>query len=253
MSGYELQKYYLINLSTRNISISTHLRQENFTLKSGKCIYLGNLTDELVVKYHRYSALNISLRILTKDKVKQIIPKCINATENLLNSLLGNETLREEHSAGSIENVDVFVKSNKVEGNVLTEEKEDVVKSSKNVVKETTPTTNASISSANKKEEVVEQQKQEEPKHEENSLGESVIVNQEDLNNESENKNVDLTDGLPVEVNVIEESIKQDVKDMSYNQLYDLAKARGLIKKGRPSRDKIIALLTSDVENGGQL
>lgn len=113
MSNQTSQKYYLINLSTRNVSISTHLRAENFTLGSGKCIYLGSLTDEQIVKYHRYSALNVSLRILTADKAEHILNKSINATENLKESILGNKTRRVEHEAGSIAETSISVSDHK--------------------------------------------------------------------------------------------------------------------------------------------
>lgn len=254
MSNYALQKYYLINLSTRTVSVSTHLRAENFTLKSGKCIYLGNLTDELVVKYHKYSSLNISLRILTKDKIKQILEKCINATEELIKSLTDDVPLRNEHPAGSISGSDVYLKPEKQQS-VFRQQFETIT--TKHEVKtevRSIPTTSASTCVKKQEKEiqpkdVVEEKEIVEPKKVNCLEQQSVIVE----NETSDYKPTELVENTQTELNVIEESIKQDVKDMSYSQLYDLAKARGLIKKGRPSRDKIIALLTEEVNNGGQL
>ena len=56
-----------------------------------------------------------------------------------------------------------------------------------------------------------------------------------------------LDSSVPTEVDPFEESIKQDVKDMSYSQLCELAKARNIKTKGKVSRTKLIKLLSDDL------
>lgn len=259
MSDYCLQKYYLINLSTRNISVSTHLRSENYTLKSGKCIYLGNLTDELVVKYQRYSALNISLRILTKDKIKQVLSKCINATDELVASLTEDKPVRTPHPAGSIADVDIFVKKEDKANPLLMAAAKQELEKKLALASASKKEDNKAVESVSDTKEVLEEPIKEEVIVEETEepvvVEESVIVEQKDVEEDiqtvtgnKEESNTVADEEKPKEYDVLEESIKQDVKDMSYNQLYDLAKANNLIKgqKGRPSKAKLIELLTEN-------
>ena len=217
MSAYSFQKYYLINLSTRTVSLSTHLRTTNFSLSSGKCIYLGELTDELVVKYHRYAALNISLRILTKDKTEEILNKCINADSSLINSLIGDKAYRPKHEAGHIASPEFSVISNK--------DKQDQKKEDVDIVQDD-----------------VKEKHLEDKAHEESKAELSV----DDSKCEDDGKSK-LDSSVPTEVDPFEESIKQDVKDMSYSQLCELAKARNIKTKGKVSRTKLIKLLSDDL------
>jgi hypothetical protein len=262
MSDYCLQKYYLINLSTRNISVSTHLRSENYTLKSGKCIYLGNLTDELVVKYQRYSALNISLRILTKDKIKQVLSKCINATDELVASLTEDKPVRTPHPAGSIADVDFFVKKEDKANPLLMAAAKQELEKKLALASANKKDDNKAVESVSSTKEVLEEKAEpikEEVVVEETEkpvvVEESVIVEQKDVEDDvhsvtgnKEESNIVADEEKPKEYDVLEESIKQDVKEMSYNQLYDLAKANNLLKgqKGRPSKAKLIELLAEN-------
>lgn len=240
MSNATSQKYYLINLSTRNVSVSTHLRSENFTLGSGKCIYLGSLTDEQVVKYHRYSALNISLRILTPDKAPAILNKSINATESMKESILSGKPMRVEHEAGSIASPSYNVVDNKKSkmftnpqlqqqkvATPVKEEPKPVVKEQKVEV--------PSVKEEPKPVEVVEQVQ---------SIAEPVAC--EEVKEEVVESVVEETVDpslLPKQIDVVAENAKIELEKMSYNDLYDLAKASNLTFKKKPTKQKLIEAL----------
>ena len=239
MSTQTSQKYYLINLSTRNVSVSTHLRSENFTLGSGKCIYLGSLTDEQILKYHRYSALNISLRILTPDKAPAILNKSINATENMKESILSGKPMRVEHEAGSISTTSFGVVDNKKskmftntqlqQQKVATPVKEEP----KHVVKEQKVAT--PVKEEPKPVEVVEQVQ---------SIAEPVAC--EEVKEEVVESVVEETVDpslLPKQIDVVAENAKIELEKMSYNDLYDLAKASNLTFKKKPTKQKLIEAL----------
>lgn len=251
MSTQTSQKYYLINLSTRNVSVSTHLRSENFTLGSGKCIYLGSLTDEQILKYHRYSALNISLRILTPDKAPAILNKSINATENMKESILSGKPLRVEHEAGSISTTSFGVVDNKKskmftnpqlqQKPVVSQPKQEVVESKPVVAKEQA---------------VVKQEEKKEAKVEDAVVPvQEVVPPAQDVSGQDvdavddivESKSVDgdTVDEslLPKQIDVVVENAKIELENMSYNELYDLAKASNLTFKKKPSKQKLIEAL----------
>lgn len=266
MSNQTSQKYYLINLSTRNVSISTHLRSENFTLSSGKCIFLGSLTDEQIVKYHRYSALNVSLRILTPDKAPQILNKSINATENLKESILGDKTRRVEHEAGAIASTSFSVSDNKqskmfthpeinqklkqsqvkqIDAVIVDESKKNVEKkedqkTNKNVEEVGCDLIEVSETKDNSVKEKVEQPVE---------VKQEVVEDAEDDDNFVESKVVDgdTVDEslLPKQIDVVEENAKLELEKMSYNDLYDLAKASNITFKKKPSRKKLIDALAA--------
>jgi hypothetical protein len=284
MSNQTSQKYYLINLSTRNVSISTHLRAENFTLGSGKCIYLGNLTDEQIVKYHRYSALNVSLRIFTADKAEHILNKSINATENLKESILGNKTRRVEHEAGSIAETIIGVsdsrkskmfsnpqiqqklrqaKIQQIESSILsnnsqnelTEKKAEILPVEEELKKEEPNGGDVIEVNEIKESEIVDQKETAEDKQESSSdvelkIEESNPVedNAED-NEDVESKHVDgdTVDEslLPKQIDVVEENAKLELEKMSYSDLYDLAKASNITFNKKPSRKKLIDALAA--------
>lgn len=228
MSNQTSQKYYLINLSTRNVSVSTHLRAENFTLASGKCIYLGNLTDEQIIKYHRYSALNLSLRILTPDKAISILNKSINATESLKESVLGNKTQRVEHEAGFISTPIVnalqknSIRKNNDAVNSLKKEQNDKNKQEQQVHQNT------------KKDEVI---KDDERTVGFNEQGCDPVISEEEVKEEEPNIDDSL---LPRQIDVVEENAKIELEKMSYSELYDFAKAKNISFKKKPSRQKLI-------------
>ena len=238
MSNATSQKYYLINLSTRNVSVSTHLRSENFTLGSGKCIYLGSLTDEQVVKYHRYSALNISLRILTPDKAPAILNKSINATESMKESILSGKPMRVEHEAGSIASPSYNVVDNKkskmftnpqLQKQEVAPVKQEIRVEHKPVVKE--------------QEEPVVEEKKEEVVEQAQAIVEPVEEVKEDIvESVVEEETVDPS-LLPKQIDVVAENAKLELEKMSYNDLYDLAKAINLNFKKKPSKQKLIEAL----------
>lgn len=238
MSNATSQKYYLINLSTRNVSVSTHLRSENFTLGSGKCIYLGSLTDEQVVKYHRYSALNISLRILTPDKAPAILNKSINATESMKESILSGKPMRVEHEAGSIASPSYNVVDNKkskmftnpqLQKQEVAPVKQEIRVEHKPVVKE--------------QEEPVVEEKKEEVVEQAQTIVEPVEeVKEEIVESVVEEETVDPS-LLPKQIDVVAENAKLELEKMSYNDLYDLAKASNLTFKKKPSKQKLIEAL----------
>lgn len=300
MSAHTSQKYYLLNLSTRTISVSTHLRSDNYTLKSGKCIYLGSLTDELILKYHKYSALNVSLRIVTKDKLKSILNKSINLNNDQIEALLNDSEYRVEHPAGSISDTTFFNVPNYTSSipasntskqltNLFTrvtpstscsvqsvhqsndkakeqpkqENKEIDVKpteEAKNVVKKETETSSNNVVNVNDNDEVFNKlnsytiNEQAVEVEQDDSINTNVTELKEEEHKEELIGSYNLETAVPEftvnEIDVVEESIKQDVKDMSYDQLYTLAKERNLLagKKGRPSRDKLIKLLSNDTK-----
>ena len=252
MSTQTSQKYYLINLSTRNVSVSTHLRSENFTLGSGKCIYLGSLTDEQILKYHRYSALNISLRILTPDKAPAILNKSINATENMKESILSGKPMRVEHEAGSISTTSFGIVDNKKskmftnpqlqQKTVVSQPKQEVVESKPVVAKEQTVVKQEEKKEELKVEEVVApvqedvtpKQEVVEPKNEaEEDVVESKVVDGDTVDESL----------LPKQIDVVVENAKIELENMSYNELYDLAKASNLTFKKKPSKQKLIEAL----------
>lgn len=280
MSNQTSQKYYLINLSTRNVSISTHLRAENFTLGSGKCIYLGSLTDEQIVKYHRYSALNVSLRILTADKAEHILNKSINATENLKESILGNKTRRVEHEAGSIAESSISVsdsrkskmfsnpqiqqklrqaKIQQIESSILSNNSQDELTEKKTEILpvEEEVKKDGEVIEVNevKESEIVEQKDVVEEKPEITSEElkiedpQNSVENNVEEDDESEVKHVDgdIVDEslLPKQIDVVEENAKLELEKMSYSDLYDLAKASNITFKKKPSRKKLIDALAA--------
>lgn len=280
MSNQTSQKYYLINLSTRNVSISTHLRAENFTLGSGKCIYLGSLTDEQIVKYHRYSALNVSLRILTADKAEHILNKSINATENLKESILGNKTRRVEHEAGSIAETIIGVsdsrkskmfsnpqiqqklrqaKIQQIESSILSNNSQDELNEKKAEILpvEEEVKKDGEVVEVNevKESEIVEQKDvvEEKPEipSEELKIEDTQTHVEEDAENDDEPE-VKHVDGdtvdeslLPKQIDVVEENAKLELEKMSYSDLYDLAKASNITFKKKPSRQKLIDALAA--------
>ena len=277
MSAHTTQNYYLINLSTRTVSISTHLRGDNYTLKPGKCIYLGSVTDELILKYNKYSVLNICLRIVTKDKLCDILNKSINLTNNQIKEILDGSIKRVEHTAGSISDT-VF--QNITNENYDCSSQSQQQKNVFSVSLDSKPTKNNAVVSINRQENLekkeqennVEQRDNEcntlnvgdkdsvSTKENEHSFQRSIIEtskevdvsDEKELSNEQQYYDFDLQEEkeeqVVNEINVIEESIKQDVKDMSYNQLYELVKARNLLSgvRGRPSKAKLIELLADD-------
>lgn len=213
MNFYANQKYYLINLSTRTVSITTHLRAENYSLAPGKCVYLGTLTDELVVKYHRYAALNISLRIVTQDKISYVINKSINATDELLNT----EQERKAHMPMANSLTTKSIKQQEQEQVALEEQPQKQIEQD--------------CQTEQKDNDIVDIKSRE------------LELKQEDTNQEE-----DKLDGTPREIDVVEESAKIDLKNMTYNQLCDLAKARNIQYKGRISRNKLIELIAKDMK-----
>lgn len=215
MSSYSTQKYYLINLSTRTVSITTHLRAENYSLAPGKCVYLGCLTDELVVKYHRYAALNISLRILTQDKISYVVKKSINSVDEnisdkpqkqqspLANSLTTKPVTQKQESKTTIEDKHSIEVVEQINNNLEKDVNEEV------------------IELRNKEEELKEE-----------CLQDEQVVNESG----------------PREIDVVEESAKYDLKNMTYSQLCDLAKARNIKYKGKVSRNKLIDIIAKDLQ-----
>ena len=211
MNSYANQKYYLINLSTRTVSITTHLRAENYSIAPGKCIYLGALTDELVVKYHRYAALNISLRIVTQDKISYVINKSINATDELLNI----EQEKKAHTP----------MANSLTTKPVKQQEQSVLEEQPQSQKE------QNCQTAQNDNDIVDIKSRE------------LELKQEDTTPEE-----DKLDGTPREIDIVEESAKLDLKNMTYNQLCDLAKARNIQYKGRISRNKLIELIAKDMK-----
>lgn len=314
MSAHTTQKYYLINLSTRCISISTHLRGDNYTLKSGKCIFLGNLTDELIIKYSKYSALNVSLRIATKDKLESILNKSVNLNNEQITAILEEKTVRQPHTAGSIGET---VYTNAQENTNSKKIVEQNVTSNKGLFTQPLPTKNVSVHPVKKqetssvqkpveneveKESVILEQNEVEQKEdvklendvketEQSLIGEQNFESVEEKNSEKTDKQeeigevaevdeIDSTDeneevvveeeknkdeqllgyydnntNIPEysvnEIDVVKENVKQNLSGMSYNELYDLAKERNLLsgKRGRPSKDKLIEMISEDTEN----
>lgn len=218
MNSYSSQKYYLINLSTRTVSITTHLRAENYSLSPGKCVYLGCLTDELVVKYHRYAALNISLRILTQDKVSYVIKKSINSVDETINDSLQQRQSPIANSLTTkvVEQTQENKTNNTIEENLCN------------------PNENLDCNNENQKEDDVIELKNKEEELKEESLNEEKVESIEDLG--------------PREIDVVEESAKYDLKNMTYSQLCDLAKARNIKYKGRVSRNKLIDIIAKDLQ-----
>ncbi len=279
MSNQTSQKYYLINLSTRNVSISTHLRSENFTLGSGKCIYLGNLTDEQIVKYHRYSALNVSLRIMTQDKAQQILNKSINATENMKESILNDKPRRVEHEAGSIGSTSFSVSDHKhsklfsnpkiqerikqaqlkqMESVIVDDQKQEsvvekkaeepvvqpVVEKEESAKQEMSGGDMVEVAEDNGKE--LASEKMEQPVE---AKRETEMQTEDDEDDESEGKRVDgdTVDEslLPKQIDVVEENAKLELEKMSYSDLLDLAKASNITFKKKPSKQKLIDALAA--------
>lgn len=235
----ETKKYYLINLNTRRSSVATHLRRDNYTLNPNGCIYLGELTSELVLKYMKYSFLNIQLRILTQDIAEKILDKCVNCTEEIKEKVLKRNTEPKK------EEVKTEVEKEEVEYVKELEEHEN-----KDVVIE------GAVKKSEVAAEVVTHDRDKQLSQE--LVNETLVQEQEHTVNEGdgsfrtvdeviETTNVINTE-QPQEIDIVAENKKQDLASMDYDDLLDLAKASGFKSKGRPSRDKLVNYLSQEKE-----
>lgn len=253
----DTKKYYLINLNTRRSSVATHLRRDNFTLDPGCCIYLGELTSELVLKYIKYGFLNIQLRILTKDIATKILEKSVNCTKEIVDDVLYTFDSKQKSKT----DVPLVEK----EENIYEEQNSYVEVSSSQIKKETP----AIVESHNRDQELtnellgnreVNQPSKVECQYKDiqntieasNDNKESSIENR--LQSEEEEfKSVDelienttiINNVEPQEIDVVSENKKEDLRSMDYDALYDLAKANGFKSKGRPSREKLVSFLSN--------
>ena len=237
----ESKNYYLINLNTRRSSVATHLRRDNYMLEPNGCVFLGELTSELVLKYMKYNFLKIQLRVLTQDIAEKVLNRCVNCTEEIRQKVLKgkehNQEIKHEEPKQVVQNEEEEFVSE------LEHQETPVVVSEQKKARDVVA---AEVVSHDRDEQLSQELKKEAtPQEEEHKTLASDEAMFKSVDEVIETTNVINTE-QPQEIDIVSENKRQDLLNMNYDELLDLAKANGLKSKGRPSRDKLVDFLSNN-------